>query len=276
MWPWWKKSSRLFWRKRTWKNENSTYFMFPRPQMTLRTKKRKWPLKKERNCLPGVSDPDKKTIWRGLPRLAMNLVISIAYAWVSSPFTTSMWTAPVTKDVNKQHQCLTGLRKPATLNGPEKSTSKILDGNTLSCTRSFRRAAIWGWIGCTATFLHLLHLDLKLSNAFRSPITQNLCWTMLLTYSVPSWWLSSCNSLISRTTAGCLAESGIGSSKSSLIVALLNRPFNRNVLSLSINGKNLAKLCLTLSSVVFKFVEQFGKAFTLSRLQNIYLELLSF
>ena len=89
-----------------------------------------------------------------------------------------------------------------------------------------------------------------LRNAFRSPIPQNHCWTRLPTYSVPSWWLSSCICLNISITAGWLAQSRFGCSKSSLIVALLSRPFNRNMLSLSTNGESLARSCFTLSPLL--------------------------
>ena len=146
----------------------------------------------------------------GFPRLAMNLVIAIMHASVSSPFTTSMWTALVTKHVNRQHRYLTGLRRTVIPNEPKYSIPALLNGYTLPFTRSLGMSTMWGRIGCTPSFLHLTHLDLMLRCAFRNPITQNLCWTRLPTYSVPSWWLSSCICLNIRTTAGSLAESRIG------------------------------------------------------------------
>ena len=125
--------------------------------------------------------------------------------------------------------------------------SSILERIYFTLCSFFGKSAMWGWTGWAASPLHLTHLNLMLPNTFRSPITQNRCWTRLLTYSVPSWWLSSCICINIRITVGCLAESRIGCFKSSRIVALLNRPFNRFMLSLSINGESLAKSCFTLS-----------------------------
>ena len=102
-----------------------------------------------------------------------------------------------------------------------------------------------GDVGGNKSFLHLTLVDLMLCNAFRSPITQKLCWTKLVTYSVPSWWLSSCISLNIKTTAGCLVENRIEIFKSSLGVALLNRPFRRTVLSLSSFGENVSQSSFT-------------------------------
>ena len=47
------------------------------------------------------------SVW-GLPRLAINLVITIMHKSVSSPFTTPLCTAIVTKHL-KQHRCFTSL-----------------------------------------------------------------------------------------------------------------------------------------------------------------------
>ena len=121
-----------------------------------------------------------------LSRIAMNLVIAIMNASVSNPFTTSMWTALVTRHVKKQQQCFTGLRNTVTSNGPKKSTPVFLKGYTLPFTRFFGKLAMWGKIGCTASFLHLTLWNLMLRKGFCNPIIQNGFWTGLFTYSALS------------------------------------------------------------------------------------------
>ena len=135
--------------------------------------------------------------------------------------------------------------------GQKHSTPVFLKWFTLPCTRSFDKCAMRGWIGLTACFLKSTHLDLMLRKIFRSPITPECCWIKRLTFSVPSWWLSSCICINIRTTAECLAEVRVGSFKSSLIVALLNRPFNRFVWWLSTNRESFVKSFFTFSSLLF-------------------------
>ena len=55
----------------------------------------------------------------GLTGLSTNLLIAIKHVSVSSPFTNFRWTVVVTKHINEQHQCFTGLRITWTSNGPE-------------------------------------------------------------------------------------------------------------------------------------------------------------
>ena len=178
-----------------------------------------------------------------LLRLAMNLMIAIMHASASSPINISLWNALVTVFLNKQHQCFT--------NSIFKWTgifySCVFKGYTVPSTHSFGKLAMCGRIGCAVNFLHLTLLHLMLRNAFRTPITQNRRWTRRLLNSVPSWWLSSCLFLNSRTTAECFAEIRIGCFKSSLILALFNWSLKRIVLSLLTNGESIAKNWFTFS-----------------------------
>ena len=48
------------------------------------------------------------------------------------------------------------------------------------------------WIGLAFLCLHLIHLDLIFLSAFLNPMIQYSCWSMFLTYSVPSCRLSRC------------------------------------------------------------------------------------
>ena len=149
-----------------------------------------------------------------------------------------------------------------------------LKGSALPSTCFFSESTMRGWKSCTVISLHLIEMALTLSIAFYTPATEHPCRTKLLTYWVPSWWLSSCIFNFC-TTAECLAEVKINCFKSSVVLVLLILPLNLLILSLSLstNGESWAKLCF----IFFHSCQQFfGNVFTTNRLQDQKLSFLSF
>ena len=124
---------------------------------------------------------------------------------------TLMSTALIVRQVKRQQHLFKVRRRNFTSMGPKQPTPVWVNGNNCSSSRSRGRSAIGGWIVLAFLCLHLIHIDFIFLNAFRNPIIQYSCWSMFLTYSVPSCRLSRCALSDRSCTTGCFAVNNFGS-----------------------------------------------------------------
>ena len=128
----------------------------------------------------------------GLPLRAINLLVALRQLSVSNLGTTSICTALIVRQLKRQHYGFSFPRPIFTMKRPKKSTPtfvKTVEASNCSSSRS----AITGANVCALPFLQLTHLFLFDLKAFRMPRIRILCWTMFLTSSVHSCWLSLCS-----------------------------------------------------------------------------------
>ena len=153
--------------------------------------------------------PLSLTIVFGLPLRAINLIIALRQLSVSNLGTTSICTALIVRQVKRQHHRFSFLRPIFTMKGPKCSTPTFVKAVEAS-SRSSGRPAITGAIVCALPFLQVMNLFLIDLKALRMPRIHIFCWTMFLTCSVPSCWLSLCSFPKNNSTAWCFQCSKIG------------------------------------------------------------------
>ena len=135
-----------------------------------------------------------------------------------------------------------------------------MNGNTCSSSRSRCRSAIEGWIGLVFLCLHFTRLDLIFLKAFLNPMIQLFCWSLFLTYSVPSCRLSRCIFANRICTTGCFAVNNIGCFAVKSRFEYRSRPFTLIVPSSSMKGDSLAMFNVLEVSLLFAInFETFGK-----------------
>ena len=123
------------------------------------------------------------------------------------------------------------------MKGPKWSPPTVLKAVEAS-NRSSGRSAITGAIFCSLPFLQLTHLFLIDLKEFRMSSMHIFCWTIFLTCSMPSCWLSLCSFRKNNSTAWCFQCSKIRcfALKSSWLLPIL--PLARISSSLSRNSEN--------------------------------------
>ena len=126
------------------------------------------------------------------PRLAKSRDTVARHDSVSSDCATSMCTALFVRQAKIQQHLFSERPVKLTLKGPKQQAPIWVNGSTYSSIGTCGKSAIGGWNGLAFLCRHLTHLDLIFLSSFSETIIQIFCWRTLLTYPVPSSWLSRC------------------------------------------------------------------------------------
>ena len=190
----------------------------------------------------------------------MNLDTAARHDSVSNDCATLMGTALVVRQPKRQNYLFNVRRSNLTSKSPKLSTPVWVNGKTCSSSRSQGRSPIGGWIELAFLCLRLVHLDLFFLNAILDPMIQYACWSMFLTYSVPSLKLSR-RALSNRSCKiGLLAVNKIGCFALWSRFECFSRPFTIIAPTSSIKDYILAMFNVLEVSLLFTIeFETFGK-----------------